>query len=517
MTTKKAKNRSADYWKKRSIELENASHQRAVSTYKEIEKAFQSAQADLEESISKWIVRIARNNEISITDAKRLLDADELEEFHWTVEEYIKRGEENAVTQQWIKQLENASAKVHIQRLEALKIDTQNALENAYAIYNSSVDDMARKVYEDGYYKTAYMLEKGTGLGRKISTIDQRKLSNVIVKPWAVDGKNFSTRIWEDKSRTINGLHQALTQAAIKGGKPDDAIKALTPLVRDTVKKKKFAAGRLVQTEQAYFHARSSLDCFSELGVDKLEFIATLDSRTSEICQSMDGVVFAAKDAEIGVNVPPLHPNCRSVTAPYFEDDAGQGMRAARDPETGKTYYVPDNIAYKQWRGEYVGEPEDPLIAKYGETREILGENTPSIEEYRRIQYNKNRKSSFDSYKRMIRSGELTPLATFELFEKTEKQLRKELKNLTTSNGIAITGYSKHCVARVVGSVEQRRNGVEVSDLVEALKSKESKIGKVKTRKDGNKSQRFISHSAMVTVNPDTGIVIQVNPYRRRK
>lgn len=323
MTTKKAKNRSADYWKKRSIELENASHQRSVSTYKEIEKAFQSAQADLEESISKWIVRIARNNEISITDAKRLLDADELEEFHWTVEEYIKRGEENAVTQQWIKQLENASAKVHIQRLEALKIDTQNALENAYAIYNSSVDDMARKVYEDGYYKTAYMLEKGTGLGRKISTIDQRKLSNVIVKPWAVDGKNFSTRIWEDKSRTINGLHQALTQAAIKGGKPDDAIKALTPLVRDTVKKKKFAAGRLVQTKQAYFHARSSLDCFSELGVDKLEFIVTLDSRTSEICQSMDGVVFAAKDAEIGVNVPPLHPNCRSVTAPYFEDDAG--------------------------------------------------------------------------------------------------------------------------------------------------------------------------------------------------
>lgn len=69
----------------------------------------------------------------------------------------------------------------------------------------------------------------------------------------------------------------------------------------------------------------------------------------------------------------------------------------------------------------------------------------------------------------MIRSGELTPLATFELFEKTEKQLRKELKNLTTSNGIAITGYSKHCVARVIGSVEQRRNGIEVSDLVEAL------------------------------------------------
>ncbi|MGN8650221.1 minor capsid protein [Eubacterium pyruvativorans] len=177
-----------------------------------------------------------------------------------------------------------------------------------------------------------------------------------------------------------------MTRTIVMGGKPDDAIKALTLLVRDTVKKKKFAAGCLVQTEQAYFHARSSLDCFSELGVDKLEFIATLDSRTSEICQSMDGVVFAAKDAEIGVNVPPLHPNCRSVTAPYFDDDDGAGMRAARDPKTGKTSYVPDDMTYKQWCGEYVGEPEDPLIAKYGETREILGENTPSIEEYRRIQ-----------------------------------------------------------------------------------------------------------------------------------
>lgn len=356
-----ARNKNAEYWRGRSEQLEEASHQAAYSTYKDVEKTFQQAQYDLQAQIDKWIVRMADNNGVSFEEAKRMLNQDELEEFHWNVKEYIKKGEENAVDQRWMKQLENASAKVHIQRLEALKIDTQNTLENAYAIYNSSVDDLAKNIYEDGYYKTAYMLAHGTGAGAYIQAIDQRKLANVITKPWAVDGKNFSDRIWEDKEKTINGVHQALTRAAVMGGSPDAAIKSLEPYVKSTIKNKKYAAGRLVQTEQAYFHAKASLDCFSDLGVEKLEVVATLDSHTSKICQNMDGFVFDAKDAEIGVNVPPFHPNCRSVVAPYFDDET-EGLRAARNPETGKTEYVPENMKYPEWKKKFVkNEQSSPI------------------------------------------------------------------------------------------------------------------------------------------------------------
>lgn len=47
--------------------------------------------------------------------------------------------------------------------------------------------------------------------------------------------------------------------------------------------------------------------------------------------------------------------NCRSTAVPYFDDDFGQiGERAARDEETGETYYVPEDMTYKEWEQTFV-------------------------------------------------------------------------------------------------------------------------------------------------------------------
>jgi hypothetical protein len=69
----------------------------------------------------------------------------------------------------------------------------------------------------------------------------------------------------------------------------------------------------------------------------------------------MDGEHFDMKDYEPGVTAPPFHPWCRSVTCPYFDYDFGSvGERAARDEESGKTYYVPANTTYHKWKEAFV-------------------------------------------------------------------------------------------------------------------------------------------------------------------
>ena len=55
---------------------------------------------------------------------------------------------------------------------------------------------------------------------------------------------------------------------------------------------------------------------------------------------------------------PPFHPNCRSVTAPYFDDEFELGTRAARDPETGKTVSVPEDMTYPEWKKVFVDKTE---------------------------------------------------------------------------------------------------------------------------------------------------------------
>lgn len=107
-------------------------------------------------------------------------------------------------------------------------------------------------------------------------------------------------------------------------------------------------------TESAFVSSQSQKDCYKELGVEQFEFVATLDNKTSEICQQMDGKVFKMADYQIGVNAPPLHCFCRSCTVPYFEDDFGQsGKRAARGAD-GKTTYVGGDITYEEWKKKYV-------------------------------------------------------------------------------------------------------------------------------------------------------------------
>lgn len=345
--------KSSEYWKKRFEQLETSQHDYSLETYKDIETAFDKAQASIQSQIDGWYARFAENNGVSLQDARKLLTGSELKELQWDVDDYIKYGRENAMNKQWMTQLENASAKFHITRLEALKLRTQQELEKAFGNETDSVDQMARKVYTEGYYHTAFEIQKGIQVGWNIGQIDERTLEKVITKPWATDGKNFSSRIWDRKAQTVNELHQELTRMLIQGKAPDEAIKHMSKFVTGKAKNAKYAAGRLVQTEEAYFHSVSQKEAFNDLGVEEYEIVATLDSRTSEICQDMDGQHFKMKDYDPGATAPPFHPNCRSVTVPYFPDNDDIGERAARNAD-GKTYYVPAKMTYKDWKQTFV-------------------------------------------------------------------------------------------------------------------------------------------------------------------
>ena len=84
-------------------------------------------------------------------------------------------------------------------------------------------------------------------------------------------------------------------------------------------------------------------------------FIATLDKRTSTLCQSHDGDVFPVEEAQPGKNMPPLHPHCRSVISGCLKGEykPQNGTRIARD-ENGKNVFVPASMKYDDWRAVYV-------------------------------------------------------------------------------------------------------------------------------------------------------------------
>lgn len=340
---------NAEYWKQRFTQLEAAQNRKGATAYLEMEKQYKAAQNELEAQIARWYQRFADSNGISLAQAKQWLKGQDLAEFKWDVKEYIKYGKENAINGAWMQELENASSKFHISRLEALQIQTQNSLETMFTQQMGTMKKALSDVYASGYYHTAYTVQQGFGLGWDIAGLDQAQIEKVLSKPWAVDGYNFSTRIWNSKTKLIGEVHNELSKNLLTGADPQKAIDFLAKKMGAS----KSNAGRLVMTEQAYFSSAAQKDCFNDLDVEEYEIVATLDSHTSDICRSLDGRVFKMSDYKPGVTAPPFHVYCRSTTAPHFKENFDAGERAARGAD-GKTYYVPDDVTYSEWKKAFV-------------------------------------------------------------------------------------------------------------------------------------------------------------------
>lgn len=340
---------NAEYWKQRFTQLEAAQNRKGATAYLEMEKQYKAAQNELEAQIARWYQRFADSNGISLAQAKQWLKGQDLAEFKWDVKEYIKYGKENAINGAWMQELENASSKFHISRLEALQIQIQNSLETMFAQQMGTMKKALSDVYASGYYHTAYAVQQGFGLGWDIAGLDQAQIEKVLSKPWAVDGYNFSTRIWNSKTKLIGEVHNELSKNLLTGADPQKAIDSLAKKMGTS----KSNAGRLVMTEQAYFSSAAQKDCFNDLDVEEYEIVATLDSHTSDICRSLDGKVFKMSDYKPGVTAPPFHVYCRSTTAPHFKENFDAGERAARGAD-GKTYYVPDDVTYSEWKKAFV-------------------------------------------------------------------------------------------------------------------------------------------------------------------
>lgn len=340
-------NNTAEYWRDRFSILEDAAHREAEQTVHGIEEMYLDAQRSIQKEIESWYGRFAANNQISLVDARKLLTTGQLEEFKWTVDQYIKAGELAGADAAWLKKLENASARFHVSRLEAVQVGIQQQLELLYGNQVDELDGLLKKVVGNGYTHTAYEVQKGIGLGWDITALDQQKLETLISKPWTTDGRTFRDRCWMNKAELVNTINTQMVQGMLRGDSPEKTIQA----IQKQFGVSRYKARRLVHTETSYFNACSTLQSYKDLDIECVEIIETLDSRTCETCGGLDGTVIPLAQYEPGVTVPPFHPNCRGTTAPYYDDM--DGGRAARNAK-GEVYYVPASMKFSDWKKAFV-------------------------------------------------------------------------------------------------------------------------------------------------------------------
>lgn len=345
--------KNSTYWSNRMRILRESLLDTGYEYVQNLEAQYEMAIAEIDKKIAAWYQRFAKNNEISLAEAKRLLNSDELEEFKWTVRSYIEHGEASALSGEWLKQLENASSRVHISRLDSLKLQLRQEAEALHGSQLRATESLLGDIYREGYFHTAFELQKGLGFGWSLHGMSASTIEKVLARPWTTDGQTFRDRVWTNKAALVNSVNTNLTQMIMRGEAPDRAIKAIAK--QFGVSKGK--AGRLIMTESAAFASAAQKDCFTELDVEEYKIIETLDQYTCDTCGALDGKVYKMSDFQVGVTAPPFHPWCRGCTAPYFADmDDWGAERAAKDAD-GKTYDVPANMKYSEWAKKTIKNP----------------------------------------------------------------------------------------------------------------------------------------------------------------
>lgn len=340
--------RSNAYWDKRSLQRMAEYHRGADTTIQTVTNAYDKAQKDIQSMIDQIFVTFGSNGQMDVATARKVLNQQMSNPLLQIAKrEYPKIKDERI--RRWMLARMNAPAyRARITRLEALK-------ENAYLQSKIIADveitagtNLYIKTMKDAYHRTMFDVQKGIGLGFEFAAIPNPVIQNILKQPWA--GKQFSERIWGNTDVLATQVSDVITAGFLSGVGTAQMSKELASRMNVG----KHAANRLVRTETTYMANMAEMESYEEAEIDEYMFLATLDKKTSVICQKQDLKVYKVKDAMPGVNMPPMHPFCRSSTRGYFGPATLDNIqRRARNPATGKNELVPASMAYPEWKGKY--------------------------------------------------------------------------------------------------------------------------------------------------------------------
>ncbi len=350
--------KAAEYWKRRTVDLEHLLQARTTATMVEVNRMYAQGVEQLNEQIERILRRYVKNGQISQAYALQLLSAGQTAEERQRLLEQLQQTKEPQARRELIAMLDAPAYADRISRLQAL----QNAIRAEAVAMGVREERLAKARLTDtlkqAYYRTIFNDQKQNGL-YDFRLISDRRVQAALTHKWS--GKNYSDRVWKNNAAFCKRLQRTIEVGCMTGMTLHDMEERLLEdcVGADSDSGQRYCASRLIRTEVNHFSNQGFLEGYKAAGITRYRFMATLDLRTSAVCRQLDGKAFLVEEAKAGENLPPMHPFCRSITVPVVSDRPG--TRWARDPVTGKSMIVPADMTYSQWYEKYVEKRDTGL------------------------------------------------------------------------------------------------------------------------------------------------------------
>ena len=325
-----------DYWEERQIKREA----KAFSKIEDVEKEYKIALEKAKQNISKELSRIGttymKDNNLNYHDALKLLKGDDYKVWKKDLHDYMSEYNKLLKTapleaKKLFLEIETLSARSRMSHLDSLRAQIDMELIEVSSDINETTKNTLTSIYRDTYTEVT----KDLGINAIVSP---EKIKTVLDKPWS--GSNFSQRLWSNTDKLAQTVKQEIVNGMIQGINLQTMTKRVSERFETT---KKNDVERLLRTEVNYTLNQATLDGYKEAGIEKYEFSATLDSRTSQICSELNGEIFEIKKIAVGLNYPPMHPRCFDKNTEVYTNNGWKLFKDLKDKDLVYTIN-PENL-----------------------------------------------------------------------------------------------------------------------------------------------------------------------------
>lgn len=293
------------YWEERAKEIikEETLSDKEISD--EIERIVNGMIDDIEKEIAKFYARYATSEGISMSEARKKVDAFDVVKFANHAKQYVNTRDFSDVAN---KELRAYNTKMYVSREKLLKAQIGLLVTYTYA----KLESQMHNYMESAYYRA---LKQQAGILGDTLQVASTDVKAIVLAPF--QNSNWSRRLWRDMRKTRIQVQRAVTHVIVRGRHPYEFVKEL----RKESGNSTYEIRRLLITETARVQTIATKQHMLEnQGPDaEYKYVAKLDSKTTKTCRGLNGKVFKVKDMKPGVNAPPMHPFCRSSVVPYVD------------------------------------------------------------------------------------------------------------------------------------------------------------------------------------------------------
>lgn len=259
-------------------------------------KIYQESFDRMQREIDGFYMRYASKKGLTKQEAMKRVSKMDVTKFNDKAAKAVKEKDFSHATNEWLKVY---NLKMKVSRLELLKAELTLEIQNLTADVNEVFDKARIDEYLNEYKRQAGILG--------ISSSGAKKRMQAILDA-DFYGQNFSERVWGNlglratlQKDVFGSLNRVFTD--MMGYKKE--MKRLSSKYGTSEQNAK----RLLKTEIARINSDTQLTMLKDNDFTHLIYVAEVGA--CKICAPLDGKAIPIDEAEKGVNMYPMHPNCR--------------------------------------------------------------------------------------------------------------------------------------------------------------------------------------------------------------